>query len=305
MFRSVVALGLALAVGGCSATINPAIRQDAQTAVRVKTALVNDPVLGVFPIEVRVTGGLVALTGRVGTAAQVEQVVALVRRVAGVTGVEANLDVMPIPPPAGAVPAEPLVPNSGFLSPRPAFEEPIDHSTDRRLLAVGGSVRWSGPRSSSLDESLTVGPLVRLGSGVGAGLAIGFGWFNTDLHAVAAGSRLARVRIRPVMAGLGYTVRRGRLSATASLVGGLALNGLTIADRVDPAEAALDVDNSLAWRSGLSFWLDATDRIALNVFGGYLVTRPEVTVLDQGETLTRRLRADTVLITAGMAYKIF
>jgi hypothetical protein len=127
-----------------------------------------------------------------------------------------------------------------------------------------------------------------------------------DLHADSgAEASLARIRIRPVMAGLGYTVRRDRLSASLSLVGGLAVNSLKLPDPIDLAETALSVDHSLAWRPGVSFWLDVDDRVALNLFTGYLVTRPRVTVVESGQTVELTLRADTLMVSAGVAYKVF
>jgi hypothetical protein len=174
------------------------------------------------------------------------------------------------------------------------------------LLAIGASIRLSDPRLSGLGSRVTVGPNVRLGSGTGAGPAIGLGWIAADLYAASgAGDPLARIRIRPVMAGLGYTLRYQRLSTSLSLVGGVAINSLTLPDRIDLAETALSVNHSLAWRPGVSFWLDVDDRVALNLFTGYLVTRPRITMVEGGLILERRLRADTLLVSAGVAYKIF
>ncbi len=291
-----------VALGGCSAAISPAGRQDAQTAARVKTALVNHPGLGAYPIVVRVDGGVAELTGDVASDAEISQVVALVRQVPGVTDVRPMLRIRP----SLANPGAPAGAAGQAAARSPRYEEPIVRSTDRRLLAVGASVRLSDPRSGALGGRVSVGPNVRLGMGTGLGLSIGFGWFDTNLSATPGPAEpLARLRIRPLMAGLGYTVRRERLALSLSLVGGLALNSLTLPERVNPAEAALAIDRSVAWRPGVSFWFDANDRVAFNVFTGYLVTRPTVTVLENGETHTRPLRADTIVLSAGAAYKVF
>ena len=135
---------------------------------------------------------------------------------------------------------------------------------------------------------------------------IGFGWMDTDLYTAAGtGAPLGRVRIRPVMAGPGYTIRHERLSASLSLVGGVALNSLTLPDPIDLTRTALSIDHSLAWRPGVSLWLDANDHVALNLFTGYLVTRPRVRVVEAGETIERRLRGDSLMVSAGVAYKLF
>jgi hypothetical protein len=85
----------------------------------------------------------------------------------------------------------------------------------------------------------------------------------------------------------------------------MAFNRLALPDRIDLDEAALAIDHSFAWRPGASFWFDVDDRIALNVFTGYLVTRPRVTMLDAGEPIERTLRADTLMVSAGVAFKVF
>jgi hypothetical protein len=300
-------LVLLAGLGGCSATINPALRQDAQTAARVKTALVNDPALGIHPIQVRVTNGLAELTGQVAHDGQIAQVVALVRQVTGVTDVRATLRV--VPPgeaPGGADPGDgPAQPRGAASEPR-QYEEPIAPAMGHGLLAVGASLRLTQPGDQGLGSRVTVGPSVRLGSGTGVGLAIGLGWMGTDLYgAPGASAPVAHLRIRPVMAGLGYTVRRNRMSASLSLVGGIALNSLKLPDRIDLAETALTVRHSLAWRPGFSLWIDVDDRVALNLFTGYLVTRPRMTLVEAGEIVDRRVRADSLVVSAGVAYKVF
>ena len=304
--RPILALLVALAaLGGCSAAINPALREDAQLSARVKTALVNHPVLGVYPIQVRAAGGVVQLTGQVAAEAEIAQVVALVRAVPGVTDVQPLLRVAPadVPPEPGSPGNRP---SSGARPLPPRYEEPIQRTPDFGWLAVGGSVRLSDPRSDRLERRVSVGPILRLGSGTGPGLSVGLGWTTADLHGPSSGGDpIARLQIRPLMLGAGYTVRHRRLSATLSAVAGVAFNSLTLPDRIEVTETALEVDHSLAWRPGLSLWLDANDRMALNLFTGYLVTRPRVALVEGGELVERTLRADSLIVSAGLAYKVF
>jgi hypothetical protein len=67
----------------------------------------------------------------------------------------------------------------------------------------------------------------------------------------------------------------------------------------------LSIDNSLAVRPGASLWLDVDRRFAVNIGASYLVTRPRVRVLQDGEIRTRSLRVDAILINTGIVYKIF
>ncbi len=176
---------------------------------------------------------------------------------------------------------------------------------EHRLLAVGGSVRLASPTNDRLDDRVTAGPIVRLGSGTGLGVSVGFSWTSAGLHDAAGADTGARVNIKPVMAGVGYTVRRGRTSATLSVVAGPAFNGLSGGRRSGSDGVPQDVGNSFAWRPGVSLWYDANSRVAFNLFGGYLVTRPSLTVLQNDLRTTRDLRADTAFISVGAVYKVY
>jgi hypothetical protein len=107
------------------------------------------------------------------------------------------------------------------------------------------------------------------------------------------------------MAGLAYTLGDDRLSASLSLVGGMAFNSLSAHQRSEGPVWALDVRDSVAWRPGVSLWLDMSRRTALHLSAGYLMTRPRLTVLDNGLMETRTLRADTTILNTGMVYKLF
>ena len=84
------------AAAGCGARAAPATSPavaDAQTAVRVRTALVNDAVLGPRAIDVRVRDGIVTLGGTVRLPEEVDLALAVVRTVAGVAHVESELGI--------------------------------------------------------------------------------------------------------------------------------------------------------------------------------------------------------------------
>ena len=283
----------AAASAGCAARSRTAI-ENAQTAVRVKTALVNDVELGTLPIDVEAAGGVVTLEGIVRTSAQIDRALDVARRVQGVARVESALVVGdPDPPVARATPPLPA------LAPR-RREGPL------RLIGAGASVRLNNPAGDALAQKVGIGPMLRLRSGNGLGPTIAFNWTDAEIEASPTGlPALATVRIRPVMAGVQYGFTRGRLGAGASVVAGYAFNSLAIDKTVAGSGRAVDVSNSFVWRPGVTLWYDVTQRIGLNVFGGYLFTRPEVTFVSDTEVVTHRLRANAVVISVGMAYWIF
>ncbi len=293
VLRIVIAVLLLMLAGpACARAIVPGGVEDAQIGARVKTALVNDPEIGTRPIEVRVIGGVVRLTGQVESKAHIERAVSLSRGVPGVTDVVSELRI-------GDVEIAPAT----TTDQQDAFTE---EEREPGLLAVGVSLRRSAPAEEALGGRLSVGPLVRFGSGGGLGPALGFGWFEAAWNRQSAGSPLlARIRVRPVMGGVSYGLLGERQSVSFSIVAGMAFNSLSLPANITPGEIPLTIGNSLAVRPGVSLWLDLDRRIAINLSGGYLMTRPRLRVLHEGQIRTRALRADAILINAGIVYKIF
>ena len=283
---------VSVAAAGCSSTIGAAAIRDAQLGASVKTALVNDPDLGASPIEVRVTGGVVRLTGRVSSDVQRNRAVSLTRSVPGVADVIADLRVGP----ADAAP------------PAPAGQETLLREDEREpnLLAVGVSVGRSVPGEPGLDGSLRVGPLVRIGTGAGLGPAVGFGWFRAAWRSsTPAAPVMAEIRVQPILGGIAYGLRGGRKAVSFSLLGGIAFNSLALPRNVVGDRIPLSIAHSFAVRPGASLWIDLNRRIAVNMAATYLITRPMVRVLDRGELRTQPLRANAILFNTGIVYKIF
>jgi hypothetical protein len=269
---------------------------DAQTAARVKTALVNDPDLGTRVIEVRVVLGVARLSGRVLTRAEADRAVGIARSVAGVVDVQSTLQIG----------GEAIVPPDDQVQRFDLQElDAPEIQGDPRLLALGAAVGWTDPRAAALKQRVTVSPLIRFGSGRGLGLAVGLNWFQAELQSAGRSDVLTRVQIRPIMLGAGYTIASERTSLSASLVGGYAWNSLTVTGTGAADGLAVEVDNSLVWRPGASLWYDVNRRTALNFSIGYVVTRLQLTVLEGGQLEKRSERGDTTIVRAGIAYKLF
>jgi hyperosmotically inducible protein len=291
--------GAAGVLGGCrTAAIDPVAIQDAQLAAQVKTALVNDRDLGATTIEVSVARGVARLAGSVPTQMLADKAVTIARGVQGVSAVRSELRV-------GAVESPPPV---EVASPRESgtADDLFERQADRRFLAAGVSFGWSGPRMASLRSRASAGPLVRLGSGRGFGPTLALNWFQTVLPAISPGQVvISRIRVRPIMAGVSYTVASDRVSVSPSLVAGIAFNSLSIEETGAVDRVAVEVDRSFVWRPGVSAWFDVNGRIALNLSAGYIVTRLHVTFLEEGRFVKHHLPGDTTIIHAGIAYKLF
>lgn len=298
--RGAAAMAVVSVLVGCGPTIRTGVANaqltvaDAQLTMRVKTALLNDLELGTQPIDVEVNGGIVFLSGHVESTDDIAHAERLVRAVDGVRDVDVALEVGPGEFIGRAHPGR--LPS---IAP-PNTNEP------RRLLALGVGGTLSSASGDDLGSGLGVDLIIRLRPRNGWGPSLGLGWTRAPMVGTLAGRRgLADLVVRPVMGGVEYGVTRGRLATAFSLVGGYSFNSLAIDEGQFGPGRAIAVDNSLVFRSGVGVWYDVTSRVGLNVFAGYRVTRPRVTFASDSDITTRRLNADTALLTVGVAYWVF
>ena len=295
--RATVSLIVLALVAGCRTAFDPLLVADAQTAARVKTALVNDPDLGVRAIEVRVVRGVVELSGRVLTQAEAERALALAHAVSGVADARSRLQV------GGQVASPPD--GQSQRGGIPEFDS-LELQDNPGFLTLGASLGWSTPRAAAFKTRVGLSPLIKLGSGRGLGWAVGFDWFQAELQSLAGRPEvLTRVHVKPLMLGLGYTIGSERVSLSASVVGGYAWNSLTVTDTGAAEGLPVEVDNSLAWRPGVSLWYDVSRRTALNLSIGHVSTRLRLTVLEGGHLERRPARGDATIVHAGIAYRLF
>jgi BON domain len=300
-----VAVAAAFLLSGCRTVIDPAAIQDAQTAAQVKTALINDPDIGFMTIEVSVAQGVVRLSGTVATQAQIDQAAALAGSVQGVRDVQLNLQVGAD---AGADANPNPVPEATPRDQSQSATDPVELQTpdEPRLLAVGASLGWSGPRVGALDTRFSVGPLIRFGSGRGFGPALALNWFQTTLEGASPEPDVvSRIHVRPLMGGVSYTWASERVSLSPSIVGGIAFNSVTVPETGEAGRIAVEVGNSLVWRPGVSVWIDVNRRAAVALSLGYVVTGLRVTFLENGQLVKHDVRGDTTIVHAGVAYKLF
>lgn len=93
-FAAILALLLVAPLAGCGKTVGETI-DDATITTRVKTAFVNDPVVGALRIDVDTFKGVVTLSGRVKSKDEETQAIALARKIDGVTDVKSTLQIEP------------------------------------------------------------------------------------------------------------------------------------------------------------------------------------------------------------------
>lgn len=284
-------------LAACSSAVSTLDIESARTTGLVMTALVNDPEIGARPITVRVSGGVVQLSGLVRSEAEVARAVALARAVPGVSRVEANIrvgaDQKPGQPP-------PVADEPGARSPAVEFAE-LDSAPGR--VAVGGSFGTSRAWAAGFEPAWSISPLVRLGSGGGLGPEVIFDWHSASV-ATEPGSA-SELRVRPMMAGLRYTAAAGRVAISPSLVGGYAFNRIIVAKTGAAGRLAVDAGNSLVWRPGVAVWIDAGQRAVVNLSLGRVLTRMNLTFVDDGVVEQRSTRGDATTLSVGVVYRVF
>jgi hypothetical protein len=297
-------LALAFIVLGstaCAAAVSTVEVESAQIAARVITALVNDPDIGSRSIDVRVTRGVVHLSGRVRSDAERTRAIEIARAVPGVARVDSSLtigaDVPDVP--------EATAPTSGSAAGRDVAAEFAELAEPRARVAVGMSLGWSDPSLAAAESGWSAAPLVRLGTGAGFGPTIGFDWQKITLPPADPSMPVSRLRMRPIMAGLAYTLHAGPVSVSPFLVGGYSFNRVTVSDTGTAGRLAIDARNSLAWRPGISVWIDSGRQTSVNVSAGRLMTRPRVSFIEDGVIDRRSLRADSTVVSVGVAYTLF
>ena len=90
----VMTLVAPLLFAACGKSVGDTI-DDATITTRVKTALLNDPDVGVLRIDVDTFKGVVTLSGRVKSQAEREQAIQLARMISGVVEVKDAMQVIP------------------------------------------------------------------------------------------------------------------------------------------------------------------------------------------------------------------
>ncbi len=81
-----------LFLGACGKTVGETI-DDATITTRVKTAYVNDPVVGALRIDVDTFKGVVTLSGRVKSKDEEQKAIQIARSIKGVTDVRSTLQI--------------------------------------------------------------------------------------------------------------------------------------------------------------------------------------------------------------------
>ena len=183
-------------------------------------------------------------------------------------------------------------------------------------VAVGASMSSKLAAHSDSDGETNVGFLFRLGQGHdGWGWKYGLNWYSTEIERVAGDVRLTfgELHIRPILVGYGYTRTFKQVKVSANLLGGYAFTSFAVRDdfdlqyRTTHTVGSIDTETSnvLILRPEVSAWRDLNEKLGLNVSIGYIVARPDVTVISAAGRDRRGVNADMFTFKVGLVYSIF
>jgi len=168
-------------------------------------------------------------------------------------------------------------------------------------VALGASVNVMKPSESALGGTrTTVSPTLGVAPTKGIGFTYGLSWFEQRLALEDIGGPLAdgELHIRPIMLGAGYTFGSERTLISVSAVGGYSINTLKIDDDTRGGPGEIEISHSPVIRPGIRLWRSLHEHFGLSVFGGYVITRPKLTI----DGTERTLKADYAVFSVGGAY---
>lgn len=178
-------------------------------------------------------------------------------------------------------------------------------------ISVGGTVTFVQPTDSEVGSLVGYGPLVRLNPRKGWGFAGGLSWFRADVDNPISGDPFAKLRVRPLMGGVAYTIGEQPVLISFSVVAGPSFNDLDFDEdflnTLPPGpQPELDAKNSFAVRPGISVTWTVASRVAIVGFGGYMFNRPDLVYRDTaGQEYRNRWKADAILLSVGAVYSLF
>lgn len=184
---------------------------------------------------------------------------------------------------------------------------------NRPRVSIGLLGGFVVPSEDDAQTELSIGPLFRFGENeAGWGPAIGLGWYSSvlDGRMGSATGEYARIKVRPIMAGVSHTWHIDRWSYEAALTAGYTFNSVDLLDAgraVFPGttNVTVEISNAIAVRPRLRAWYEVNDRVAWMAGTGITFTRPELTFRSGTTTLTRELGGAAWQIETGIAVRVF
>jgi hypothetical protein len=148
-----------------------------------------------------------------------------------------------------------------------------------RRVGIGGSVGGVFTLDDDVNNGVAVGFNAGLAPAPGFGPTLGFGWYQQDLtlSGVSGDREVGRLRVRPLMAGVGYTWVKDRVAIGASVNAGISFNSIRLDDQYRTffgpgTEVRVDASNSFAVRPQLRLEYAVARKVGVFTSAGYFFT---------------------------------
>ncbi len=170
---------------------------------------------------------------------------------------------------------------------------PAAAQTKGRFI-LGPAINGVYPLDGDVASDISFGGFVKRRPKAGWSPAIGLNWFRVDLRRSGQDRLLGKLRVRPFMAGVGYTIVKGRLSYGASAVGGYSFNKITTTDDVMQNDhATFEVDNCIVGKLGVNADYALGSRFVVTTGLGFAFLDPKIrlTVAEPGQPVRTESRS--------------
>ena len=148
-----------------------------------------------------------------------------------------------------------------------------------KRVGIGGSVGGIFPIDDDVSAGRAFGVSFGLAPEAGFGPTIGFGWYTGDLtlSGISGDREVGDLRVRPLMAGVGYTWVKGKLATGVSINAGISFNSIKLNDQYrnffgPGTEVRVDASNSFAARPQLRFEYAVARKVGVYTSLGYFYT---------------------------------
>jgi len=190
-----------------------------------------------------------------------------------------------------------------------ACATPVLAQTKGRV-GVGGSVTFNKTTDGDVGNAFNGGPLIRLNPRRGWRHAAALNWYRADLdNPDGTDAPFAQLRVRPLMAGIGYTLGPPATLLNFSIVAGPSFNRARFKDDFREQTAGspqIEAKTSFAVRPGISLTQSVAPRVGVVGFAGYMINRPQVIYRSTtGQQVEDRWHADAIVLSIGVVYSIF
>jgi hypothetical protein len=149
-----------------------------------------------------------------------------------------------------------------------------------RRVGIGISVGGISPTDDDVSAGFAAGVTVGLAPATGFGPSMGLGWYEGDLTLarISGDVNIGRLRVRPLMGGVGYTWVNGRVATGASINAGISFNSIRLDDQYragfgSGSEVRGDASNSFAARPQLRVEYALARKFGVYSSASYFFTR--------------------------------